>query len=62
MRRAQELTPQRFHHEPPALTSDMTRSELAEALEHLPMRRDRCLVELDRDVRDYLLTMLKRRD
>ncbi len=45
MRRAQEVTPQRFHHEPPALTSDMTKADLIDVLEHLPLQRDRCLVE-----------------
>jgi hypothetical protein len=48
--------------ERPELTSDMTRSDLVEVLEHLPWGRGGlCTIRLDRDVRDYLLRMLKRR-
>ncbi len=61
MRRAHEVTIQRFHREAPALTSDMTKSELAEVLESLPMHKDRCLVEIDREVRDFIVRVLRQR-
>ncbi len=60
MRVSQEVTVQPFHHEPPALTADMTKADLIEVLEHLPLQKDRCVVEIDREVRDYLLTLLRR--
>jgi hypothetical protein len=48
--------------ERPELTSDMTRTDLVEVLEHLPWSRSGlCTICLDRDVRDYLLRILKQR-
>jgi hypothetical protein len=48
--------------ERPELTSNMTRTDLVEVLEHLPWSRGgRCTIRLDRDVRDYLLRILKQR-
>jgi hypothetical protein len=43
------------------LTSDMTRSELVKVLEYLPRRDEFYIIRLDRDVRDYLLRILKQR-
>jgi hypothetical protein len=42
------------------LTSDMTRSQLIEALTQLPLRRpsNSCVVVLDREVRDHLLAAI----
>jgi hypothetical protein len=50
---------QPFHHEAPALTADMTKADLIDVLEHLPMQRNSCLVELDRDARDFIVRALK---
>jgi hypothetical protein len=48
--------------ERPELTSDMTRADLVEVLQHLPWSRSGlCTIRLDRDVRDYLLRILKQR-
>jgi hypothetical protein len=44
------------------LTSDLTTAELAEALATLRFRgNSRCLVALDKDVRDYLLRAFESR-
>jgi hypothetical protein len=44
------------------LTADLTPAELAEALRALSFRgKSRCLVSLDKDVRDYLLRSIGRR-
>jgi hypothetical protein len=44
------------------LTSDLTTAELAEALATLRFRgNSRCLVSLDKDVRDYLLRAFESR-
>jgi hypothetical protein len=44
------------------LTADLTPAELAEALGALRFRgKSRCLVSLDKDVRDYLLCAIGRR-
>jgi hypothetical protein len=42
------------------LTADLTTAELAEALETLRFHgQSRCLVSLDKDVRDYLLRAIR---
>jgi hypothetical protein len=42
------------------LTADLTRAELAEALGALRFQgQSRCLVSLDKDVRDYLLRAIR---
>ncbi len=61
MRRAHEVTVQPKHREAPALTSELTKSELAEVLETLPMHKDRCLSEIDTDVAACLIGLLRRR-
>jgi hypothetical protein len=44
------------------LTADLTTAELAEALGTLRFRgKSRCLVSLDKDVRDYLLRAIRAR-
>jgi hypothetical protein len=44
------------------LTADLTTAELAEALGALRFQgQSRCLVSLDRDVRDYLLRAIRAR-
>jgi hypothetical protein len=44
------------------LTADLTTAELAEALAGLRFQNGRrCLVSLDKDVRDYLLRAIKAR-
>jgi hypothetical protein len=43
------------------LTSDMTHNDLIKVFEHLPRRDEFCIIRLDRDVRDYLLRILKQR-
>jgi hypothetical protein len=43
------------------LTSDMTHNDLIMVLEHLPRRDDFYIMRVDRDVRDYLLRILKQR-
>ena len=44
------------------LTADLTTAELAEALETLRFHgQSRCLVSLDKDVRDYLLRAIRAR-
>ncbi len=44
------------------LTADLTTAELAEALGALRFRgTSRCLVSLDKDVRDYLLRAIRTR-
>ena len=47
--------------EPPELIEEMTRGDLVEALQHLPLRRSEatCLVRLDRGVRDFLVAALR---
>jgi hypothetical protein len=43
------------------LSSDMTHNELIKVLEYLPRRDEFYIIRLDRDVRDYLLRILKQR-
>ena len=53
---------QPVHDEPPELTDDMTRRDLVDVLEHLPLGRRAdatCLCRVDRGVRDYLLRLLR---
>jgi hypothetical protein len=46
--------------EPEVLDADMKVADLVEVLERLPFARERrCLVSLDRGVRDYLLRAIK---
>jgi hypothetical protein len=49
--------------EPPELIEDVTRGDLVEALQHLPLRRSdaTCLVRLDRGVRDFIVMALRGR-
>ncbi len=54
---------QPVHVDPPEMTEDMTRSDLLEVLEHLPLSRRRreefCLVRIDLEVRNYLMRLLR---
>jgi hypothetical protein len=43
------------------LSSDMTPNELIKVLEYLPRRDEFFIIRMDRDVRDYLLRILKQR-
>ncbi len=48
------------HHEVPALTADMTPTDLIEVLEHLRFNGGIATVTLDRDVATYLIGLLRR--
>ncbi len=47
--------------EPPQLSEDMTKRDIVDVLQHLPLRyrNSTCVVRIDRGVRDFLVRTLK---
>jgi hypothetical protein len=55
-----QVNVQPHHCEIPLLSDDMSVRDLIAALEDLPLRKERrCLLQIDRDVRDYLVRVLQ---